>query len=275
MHYPLRTRGGGDISALFDLTISVFSATWWVTMAVIAAIIVLIWVFRANVEPRKINKDDRKFLAWLSAITVCYLAGYKTLLAFSPYFDFHIWNELPLQPCNIVAVLAIPAALREDGFGRLLKSFCFYGGIVFAPVALMMPVEGFSGVPLFSVNALGFYGFHGLVLAISFSFGTLKLYKPRYRDIPGVLLVLSVLAFLAYVVNMILRATVYPDANYFYTYGLEGNPVLENLRELIPVDFLYELPLLLVMTVLCMVITFLFNGIHRLLNLRKRGEINN
>lgn len=223
-------------------------------MAIITAMTAGIWYVRG----RPPAKDNRKFLAALAAFTVVYLTVYKALLAFSPNFEFVFWNELPLQPCNVVAVLAIPAALLRGRIGRILQGFCFYGGIVFAPVALMMPVDGFSGVPLLSVNAIGFYGFHGLVLALSLSFGTLKVYRPEWRDIPGVLLALVVLALPVHGVNMLLRTAVYPEANYFYTYGLEGNPVLEGLKDLIPVPLVYELPLLLVMAVLCAVIILLF-----------------
>ena len=234
-------------------------------MAVITALAVGIWYARGRplpaseaVEPPA--KDNRKFLAALAAFTVVYLVAYKTLLAFSPDFAFAFWNELPLQPCNVVAVLAIPASLLRGRIGRLLKGFCFYGGIVFAPVALVMPVDGFSGVPLLSVNAIGFYGFHGLVLALSVSFGTLKVYRPRWRDIPGVLLVLVLLALPVHGVNMLLRATVYPEANYFYTYGLEGNPLLQGLKGWIPIPLVYELPLLPVMGILCAVINLLFQA---------------
>lgn len=248
------------------MTISVFDGVWWTVMAVIAAVIVGIWYFRGGFS----EEANRRFLAGFAAFTVGYLAVYKTLLAFSPNFEFAFWNELPLQPCNVVAILAIPALLSRGRIGRPLREFCFYGGIVFTPVALAMPVDGFSGVPLFSVNAIGFYGFHGLVLVLSVSFGTLKVYRPEWRDIPGVLLVLALIAIPVHGINMLLRATVYPEANYFYTYGLEGNPVLEGLKGLIPVPFLYELPLMLVMAVLCAVITFLFRSGWKIAAARRR-----
>ena len=48
-------------------------------------------------------------------------------------------------------------------------------------------------------------------------------------------------------VNVLLRATVFGGANYFYTFGLEGNVVLEGLWALLPMPLVYELPLLLVL----------------------------
>ena len=234
----------------------------------IVAMIAGIWRFRR----RRPLQNNQKFLAVLAAFTVLYLAVYKILLAYSPNFEFAFWNELPLQPCNIVAVLAIPAALSRGRIGRLLQAFCFYGGIVFALVALMMPVDGFSGVPLFSVNAIGFYGFHGFVLALSVSFVTLKLHCPEWRDIPGVLLVLILISLPVHGINILLRATVYPEANYFYTYGLEGNPVLEGLKALMPIPLVYELPLLLVMGMLCAVIMLLFRGGRKIIAIGEKTK---
>lgn len=237
-------------------------------MAIIAAITVGIWYARGRTPVQ----DNRKSLAALAVFTVAYLAVYKALLPFSPYFAFVFWNELPLQPCNVVAVLAIPAALLRGRIGRLLGGFCFYGGIVFALAALMMPVDGFSEVPLFSVNTIGYYGFHGLVLALAISFGTLKAYRPEWRDIPGVLLVLALLALPVHGVNMLLRASVYPEANYFYTYGLEGNPVMEGLWGLLPAPLVYELPLFPVMGILCAAIILLFRMGEKIASICKKQK---
>ena len=225
-------------------------------MAVIAAAMAVVWYGRGRPPVR----ENRIFLAGLAAVTIGYLACYKILLVLSPTYEFLLWNELPLYPCNLVAILALPAALLRGRIGHILKAFCFYGGIVFTPVAMAMPVNGFTDVPLLSVNAIGFYGFHGLVLILAVSFGTLRVYRPAFRDIPRVLLTLVLLALPVHGVCMLLRATVYPEANYFYTYGLAGNPVLEGLKALIPIPLVYELPLLLVMAALCAVITLLFQG---------------
>lgn len=192
--------------------------------------------------------SNRRFLGLLGLTTLLYLLGYKTLLSLQSDFDFHFWNELPLQPCNVQAVLAVLAAVTD---WRVLKTFCLCAGIPFAAVALLMPVDGFEQAPLLSVNAIGFYGFHGLVLILAVSFGTLRVCRPRWRDVPGTTALLVGLGAAAHGVNLLLRATVYPQANYFYTFGLEGNAVLEGLWALLPVPLVYELPLLLVLLAVC------------------------
>ena len=140
---------------------------------------------------------------------------------------------------------------------QVLKNFCLCAGIPFAMVALLMPVDGFSQVPLFSVNAIGFYGFHGMVLALSVSFATLGVCRSRLRDIPGTAALLVGLGTAVHGVNVLLRATVFGGANYFYTFGLEGNVVLEGLWALLPMPLVYELPLLLVLIAVCLATTLL------------------
>ena len=123
-----------------------------------------------------------------------------------------------------------------------------------------------AALALLSVNAVGFYGFHGLVLALAVTFASWELYRPTFRDTPAVLAVLTLLGGAVHLVNLLLRATVYPQASYFYTCGLEGNPVLDWLLALIPVYFLYELPLLLLMVLFCGAITLLWQLGRRLLS---------
>lgn len=217
-------------------------------------------------------------MAVLSAIALLYLFVYKGLLSTSEYIEFSVWNELPLQPCNVVAVVAVPAALvKQPKLGEALRAYCFYSGLLFVPLALVMPVDGFSNIPLFSVNAIGFYGFHGLVLIAAVSFVSLGLYRPRYRHILVVVLETAALAAFAHGVNFLLRRTVYPDANYFYTYGLEGNIVLSAIKSWIPLNFVYLLPLVPVMALLCFVLTLIVDlpGRIRRRKIELRRDVSN
>ena len=245
---------------------------WW---ALVLAPVVLAGILGAARQPleRRWGGPDpcrfrRRFLAALAGLTVVWLGIYKLLLWAVTDYPFFFWNELPLQPCNVVALLSIPAALLRGRLARPLRAFCFYGGIVFSLAAMAQPVDGFYDIPLLSVNAVGFYIFHGLVLAVAITFAFWELYRPSFRDTPAVLLVLTLLGGAVHLVNLLLRATVYPQASYFYTCGLEGNPVLEWLLELIPAYFLFELPLLLLMALFCGCITLLFHLLRRLLSVR-------
>lgn len=189
------------------------------------------------------GKTARRAMAGLGLFTVCFLALYKAALWLDPAAPFCFWNELPLQPCNVAALLLAPAALTES---RVLKGFCFHFGTLFALLAFSMPVPGFEAVPLFSAAGLGYYGFHGLVLALSLGLGTSGVYRPQYRDLPGALLLLVGIGGAAHAANCLLRAAVYPAADYFFTFDPLGNPILKAVYARLPHPFLYELPLLAV-----------------------------
>lgn len=245
---------------------------WWVLLLAPVALAAVIRAVRTPLERRWGGTSPcrfrQRFLAALALLSVAWLFAYKFLLWAVTDYPFEFWNELPLQPCNVVALLALPAALLRGRAAKPLRAFCFYGGIVFSLAAMALPVDGFHDIPLLSVNAIGFYGFHGLVLTLAISFAAWELYQPSFGDTPAVLLLLTLLGGAVHLVNLLLRATVYPHASYFYTCGLEGNPVLEGLLEVIPVYFLFELPLLLLMTLFCGCINLIFLLGRRLMTAR-------
>lgn len=245
---------------------------WWSLLLVDAVLAAAIGAARAPLERRWGGASPcrfrRHFLAALAGLSVVWLCIYKVLLWAATDYPFFVWNELPLHACNVVALLSPIAALIQGRAARPLRAFCFYGGIVFSLAAMALPVDGFYDIPLLSVNAIGFYVFHGLLLVVAISFASWELYRPTFGDTPAVLLIITLLGGVVHLINLLLRATVYPEASYFYTCGLEGNPVLEWLLELIPVYFLFELPLLLLMAFFCGCITLLWRLGRRLLSVR-------
>lgn len=212
-----------------------FRGVWFLLLALPAALALALGRL-----PRS-GGAARRTMAALGGFTVLFLAVYKTALWRDPAAPFCLWNELPLQPCNVAALLLAPAALTDS---RTLKAFCFHFGAPFALLAFAMPVPGFEAAPLLSAAGLGYYGFHGLVLALSLGLGTSGLYRPKFRDLPGALLLLAGSAAAAHGVNCLLRASVFPAADYFFTFDPLGNPILGAAYALLPCPFLYELPLM-------------------------------
>lgn len=123
---------------------------------------------------------------------------------------------------------------------------------------MIFPEMGFSGIPLLTVDAIGFYGTHACLFVLCVSLVTLGIYRPAYRDIPGVSAIQLIPLFAAHGINLLLRATVSPSANYFYTFGLEGNVLLETLRTWIPFDLWYIFPVLIPVGIVYAGITWLY-----------------
>lgn len=201
---------------------------------------------------KKQRKEKLNFMMGLSLFVLLYLLVYKAFLSQEPEADFIIWNELPLHLCNISGILAFFGAWKDR---RTLQGMCFFECTIGAVLALLIPTEGFSDVPFFCARGLGYWGFHFLVLFLGLAFVVSGVFQPRFSDIPkanglGVLIALG-----AHGVNLLLRATVYSEANYFYTFGLEGSAVAEKIFGLIPIPFLCVLPVsILIMAVDCILI---------------------
>lgn len=113
-------------------------------------------------------------------------------------------------------------------------------------MALVFPEAAFTGFSLLIPRMLGFYLTHTLLIVCGLSLALLDFYRPAPREYPRVLGTFLGLALLAHLINTLLRATVCPEANYFFTYGADIS-ILNLFWKLIPLPFLYELPSVLIL----------------------------
>ena len=229
------------------MIISVFSPVWFFTIVLGVAVLVLLSLLMRN------NSREQKlhFMKVLSGAGIVFLLAYKVWIFFDPGYDAIFFDELPLNLCNIALVISYFAAKKDQ---RQLQAFLFFISTWGATMALLMPSDGFYDVPIYLARCIGYWGFHLLVLVISIGYVSLGIYQPRLRDIPYACLMLAGIGALAHGCNTLLRATVSPTANYFFTYGIEGNFITDGLLRLIPCPFIFMLPLLLLLALVdCLV----------------------
>ena len=94
---------------------------------------------------------------------------------------------------------------------------------------------------------IGFYFTHFMVLIEGLALATYGLYRPVFKDLPKTLLAILIVDFVIFLINFALRKSgLCPKANYFFNMETEGNPVLNIFYGLIPIPFIYQIPLLLV-----------------------------
>lgn len=215
--------------------IDVFNAWWFVFAAVTAVLLV--------VTKKTIKTEDskRKFIFWASVFVFVYLFLYKVWLKLSPDFDMKPWGELPLNLCNISTILLAVAMLTNS---KALMCFCYLNCPLGALIALVFPEEGFFNVPLLTPMGIGYWGFHFLVIFICSLPVVLGLYKPKFKDIFLAVGLLFLTAAIMHGVNILMRATVYDEANYFYTFGLKGNALADFAYNILPVPLIWELVML-------------------------------
>ncbi len=214
------------------------------------AAFILLLIIASLLVKNKSRKAKVAVLVTACILTLIGFIAYKYFLSLDKDYNvitanmggFNWWGELPLQLCNINMILIPIAVLKKN---RSIMSFCFYMAPLGALMALLMPVNGFDGYSLLLPRMLGFYGTHFMILIEGLALATFGLYRPRLRDLPRTVLTALVIAFVIFLINMLLRwSGLHPKANYFFAVETEGNFLLEIFYHWIPFPFLYLIPAL-------------------------------
>lgn len=216
--------------------ISVFSFWWFFLLALTVAGLTVCPLLMKTTTSRK------RFLIAGGIFVFVYLFFYKYALFLDPAYETDPWNELPLNLCNIAALLVIFGVKTDN---RALKSFCYLNCTIGALVACIFPEAAFDGVPMLSARGIGFWGYHFMVLFLCVSLVTLDEYTPKYKDLLYAVPLFFACACVMHGVNTLFRATgLSPIANYFFTYGLEGNALADLAYNILPIPLIWEVLML-------------------------------
>ena len=250
-----------------SLILRPFNGVYFAVFAAFAVVFLIL----SLIMRRCSDKTRRTTLAVLMLLTLAVFVWYKIMLSRDAAYsaltlaagkgEFSWWGELPFQLCNINMILIPVAVLTKK---RPLMGFSFFMGTLGAAMALTMPGVGFDQYSILLPRMIGFFFTHFMVFFGSIALVSFGIYRPAFRDLPGVVLSVILLSLLVFAFNMILRLTgVYPNANYFFTVETEGNPILELFHSWLPYPFLYILPSLGILIPYMLIITALFSIGHR------------
>ena len=154
-------------------------------------------------------------------------------------------------------MIIIPIAVLKKN--RSLMCFGFFLGPLGALMALLMPGNGFDGYSLLLPRMLGYYGTHFMVVIEGLALASFGLFRPKFRDLPKAALAVLVIAFVIFLLNLLLRWTgLHPKANYFFSVETEGNFLLELFHSWLPFPFLYLLPCIVILGVYMLLVTIPF-----------------
>jgi uncharacterized membrane protein YwaF len=245
--------------------IYVFSVAWFGFVVVLALI-----GFGLYAVGRRLDEEGRKRLLLGAAVAnlicfVLYMAG----LIGTGLFPAHVVYNMPMQLCSLVTFALIPAILLD---WRVLRGFCYFIGCLAGFLALFSPATGIEGVGVFSPLAIGFFGSHGLNVVIGAMIACLGLYRPDYREAVKTLGYFVALAGVMAVVNLALRLTLVPQANYFYFFDPEGADILVALHSMVGVPILYLLPIAPLAAAALLVQAAIFRGGSRLATRLSRSD---
>jgi len=239
-----------------------FSLTFLLLVVLYAAVMVFLIAFLK----KKSRSFVKKFVIIFFLAGVIYFLIYKFMLvADEEYAAFRgmpgsIFEELPFNPCNIVLWL-MPIAILTGKKG--LYSFCFFTSLIAAPTALLSPVDGFAGYSIFVPRVMGFILTHLAVFSAWIFLYFLDIYVPRKRDVPLLFLTTVVIAFAAFLFNLLLRSMEgCGQPNYFFTAGPD-NDLMRVFYSWIPIPYVYILPVAAAEALLALGITAVFQLLGR------------
>ena len=232
-------------------------------LAVFAAFLLLL-VLASVLLRGKSEKTRGAVLIAACVVTLIGFVFYKYYLSLDSEYNaitagmggFNWWGELPLQLCNINMIIIPIAVLKKN---RSLMCFGFFLGPLGALMALLMPGNGFDGYSLLLPRMLGYYGTHFMVVIEGLALASFGLFRPKFRDLPKAALAVLVIAFVIFLLNLLLRWTgLHPKANYFFSVETEGNFLLELFHSWLPFPFLYLLPCIVILGVYMLLVTIPF-----------------
>lgn len=170
--------------------------------------------------------------------------------------SFNIVSYLPLHLCNINLWLIPVSVLTRNTY---LKSFSFYLGSIGAVMALATPGLGYSGYSLLLPRVWGFYATHFGVLICALGLVTLGLLKPSFKLIPKSLLYIEIINFFVFLVNVFFVYTgIYKYANFMFSMSTSNNPVLNIFYKILPVPFLYQNLLVVILLPYMLIVTAIY-----------------
>ncbi|HHU23521.1 MAG: YwaF family protein [Bacilli bacterium] len=239
------------------MTIRAFNGVFWILNALIViGVIVIAKLFRdKSLTVRK------KVMIWLCSILILIFFLYKIALSLDAEFlvinrieKFDWWSELPLQLCNINMFLIMLSVIFDK---KAIMGFAFFVAPLGAFMAITFPEPAFTDSNIFLLRNLGFYLTHGLIMVAGISLCTLGFFRPKLKIVPKVMLILTFLALIMHGLNIVLRSTVSPIANYFYTFPPDIS-ILQLFYSWLPVPFLYEIFGIVILGVYALIVTIPF-----------------
>ncbi len=218
-----------------EARIKVFNIWWWFYV-----ILTVLFLLLVTLIGSKLSLDSRyRLVLILSIAELIILRLYKFSLK-DIRSDYNYFNELPCYLCNQATILCIIRSIfRIDS----IMAYCVSIGTLGAILAFVMPDSYNRDQLVFSKQAYGFYGYHGLLIVTCMSFYTLDIYNPVLEDCIWAGIYTFLLAVIAHVINVFLvRSGLNKKSNYVFTM-YPDNFIMQKLYDVFPVRLFYLLPI--------------------------------
>ena len=199
--------------------------------------------------------SGRIFFGWENARI--YNSGEKTTL-------------LPLELCNLniyitLLTLLLNSKTKENPIKRVLNNYMYFVCLIASSIPLIVFPDCHmitSGRNIFHYMFFDYWIIHTNLLLTSIALVYFKWFTPSIKDVKWVLLLLVFIFSSIFLITLGLRKTPYfKNANYMYIFNDNNLPILRTLHKLIKLPFIYELPLIVPISIVfyLMALPFSFN----------------
>jgi uncharacterized membrane protein YwaF len=196
----------------------------------------------------KTQDKQRRVLFIICCFNAALYAVYKFYQAFFyDGYDFIFAYNLPLHFCNLNLIL-LPLAIWLRN--KVLMAYQIYFGTLLAFFALFTIDPAFRGEPFFEFTCLVYFYYHGMLAVMPLTLLAFKQCTPAFKTAWKPVALMVAVTFVMHIVNVTLRVTgLAEEANYFFTFGLRGDPFTEIFWRIVPFNFFFLIPALLVVFV--------------------------
>ncbi len=208
----------------------------------IVYITLLIFLFK------KKSHTTKKYILLALTIACCVIFAGRMFFGWE---ESRIFNDgskttlLPFELCNINIIITLVAILIDKKF---LNNYTYYITMLGASIPLLVFPDCHmitQGNNLFHYMFLDFWFIHTNLVAIPIAMIVWGFFKPEQKQIPQVLLTLVGIYLFAFLSSIILKNfSGFESANYMYTLRHNNLPILKQLYNMIPIPFVYGLPLI-------------------------------
>lgn len=201
----------------------------------------------------------RKLSQKTTRIILIALASFCCLIFIGRMFfgweEARIYNDgskttlLPFELCNMNIFITLIALLINKKFlNNYLYFISLLGGII--PLFVFPDCHMITaGRNIFHYMFFDYWIIHTHLVAIPIVMIATNIFKPSIKQVPWVLLVTLGIYFFCFIASIVLRNfKSFEGANYMYTMYHNDLPILKQLYSIIPVPFVYGLPIAIPIT---------------------------
>lgn len=230
--------------------------------------IIIFYILFSFAFKNKKQVDKINTLIKFNLILFIFYYTYKLIYYF--VYNGSFTDLIPLHLCNINLILNFISFKIKN---PKLIGFSFYTVTIGASLAIIFSDKFIDGLSFSHPLALGFYLFHSGLVTIALLSLKLDIFRPSYKNTIPVLKTFLCLSFIIYFINIIFEKFFGLSSNYFYQTNPNTVAQLKLFYNIIPVEFLYLVPVILIMTFVMFLIGVIFDLSLKIKNYKKENKL--